>query len=66
MTSLSSICIWEQGDGPEDREVRAEGVRFMIDYLTAQYPEEAMIVAGDFNLHGDQELDIINLNLLKD
>ena len=56
----------EAGDGPEDREVRAEGVRFMIDYLTQEYPEEAMIVAGDFNLHGDQEPDIINLNLLKD
>jgi len=56
----------EAGDGPEDRAARTEGVRFMIDYLAEQYPNEAMIVAGDFNLHGDQEADIVNLNRLKD
>ena len=55
----------EAGDGPEDREVRAEGVRFLIDYLKEQFPEEAMIVAGDFNLHGHNDEDVVNINLLK-
>ena len=55
----------EAGDGPQDREVRAEGVRFMIDYLVDQFDDKAMIVAGDFNLHGDSEEDVVNLDLLK-
>ena len=56
----------EAGDGQEDKEVRAEGVRFLIDYLKQEYPEEAMIVAGDFNLHGHNDADVANLDLLKD
>ena len=55
----------EAGDGPEDRAVRSEGVRFMIDYLKGEYPDQAMIVAGDFNLHGHYDADVVNLDLLK-
>ena len=55
----------EAGDGPEDREARTEGVRFMIDYLAEQFSDRAMIVAGDFNLHGDSVEDVVNLDLLK-
>lgn len=55
----------EAGDGPEDREARAEGVRFLIDYLKAEFPNQALIVAGDTNLHGHYETDVENLNLMK-
>ena len=54
----------EAGDGTEDRAVRSEGVR-VIDYLKEEYPDQAMIVAGDFNLHGHYDPDVANLNLLK-
>ena len=54
----------EAGDGPEDRAVRAEGVR-LIDYLKEEYPDQAMIIAGDFNLHGHYDPDVVNLDLLK-
>ncbi len=47
----------EAGNGPEDEQVRDDGVTLLSDFLNAFSASEAVIVGGDFNLHSDEEPD---------
>ena len=47
----------EAGGGPEDEQVRDDGVTLLTDFLNAFSAGEAVIVGGDFNLHSDEEPD---------
>jgi len=47
----------EAGNGPEDEQVRDDGVTQLSDFLNAFSAGEAIIVGGDFNLHSDEEPD---------
>ncbi len=47
----------EAGNGPEDEQVRDDGVTLLSEFLNAFSAGEAVIVGGDFNLHSDEEPD---------
>lgn len=47
----------EAGGGPEDVAARAEGFQQLRDYLSTHHEGEALLIAGDTNLHDDDPDD---------
>lgn len=45
----------EAGNSAQDDQARADGLQLMLTFMEENSPNEALIVAGDFNLHTDTE-----------
>jgi len=56
----------EAGGCPEDEELRAEGLALLLDTIAEQSQDVAVIVAGDFNLHDKDSIDVELLDLIVD
>jgi len=54
----------EAGSCPEDLAAREAGIRLIVDTILAESEGQALIVAGDTNLHGDDPVDATPLEHL--
>jgi len=56
----------EAGGCPEDEVIRADSIQLLLDTFPVESPERAIIVAGDWNLHEEDAVDLGQLRRLVD